>query len=218
MRRVLILGANGNISKAAINSFLENTNYTLRLFLRDANRLPDYASDRIRVREGDATNIDDVNDAMQDVDIVVASLSGELDKEAEIIVKAMEQNEVKRLIFVTALGIYNEVPGAFGKWVENKLGEKLAVYKRAADIIEASDLDYTLLRPAWLTNFNEIDFETTEKDETFKGTEVSRKSVAAVIVNIAKDPELFLRENIGINKPKTDGPKPKHGERTFNHE
>ncbi|MCE5038063.1 SDR family oxidoreductase [Staphylococcus auricularis] len=218
MRRVLILGANGNISKAAINSFLENTNYTLRLFLRDANRLPDYASDRIRVREGDATNIDDVNDAMQDVDIVVASLSGELDKEAEIIVKAMEQNEVKRLIFVTALGIYNEVPGAFGKWVEDKLGEKLAVYKRAADIIEASDLDYTLLRPAWLTNFNEIDFETTEKDETFKGTEVSRKSVAAVIVNIAKDPELFLRENIGINKPKTDGPKPKHGERTFNHE
>ncbi|MBM0867872.1 uncharacterized protein YbjT (DUF2867 family) [Staphylococcus auricularis] len=218
MRRVLILGANGNISKAAINSFLENTNYTLRLFLRDANRLPDYASDRIRVREGDATNIDDVNDAMQDVDIVVASLSGELDKEAEIIVKAMEQNEVKRLIFVTALGIYNEVPGAFGKWVEDKLGEKLAVYKRAADMIEASDLDYTLLRPAWLTNFNEIDFETTEKDETFKGTEVSRKSVAAVIVNIAKDPELFLRENIGINKPKTDGPKPKHGERTFNHE
>ncbi|MGJ5711949.1 SDR family oxidoreductase [Staphylococcus auricularis] len=218
MRRVLILGANGNISKAAINSFLENTNYTLRLFLRDANRLPDYASDRIRVREGDATNIDDVNDAMQDVDIVVASLSGELDKEAEIIVKAMEQNEVKRLIFVTALGIYNEVPGAFGKWVEDKLGEKLAVYKCAADIIEASDLDYTLLRPAWLTNFNEIDFETTEKDESFKGTEVSRKSVAAVIVNIAKDPELFLRENIGINKPKTDGPKPKHGERTFNHE
>ncbi|WP_278925613.1 SDR family oxidoreductase [Staphylococcus auricularis] len=218
MRRVLILGANGNISKAAINSFLENTNYTLRLFLRDANRLPDYASDRIRVREGDATNIDDVNDAMQDVDIVVASLSGELDKEAEIIVKAMEQNEVKRLIFVTALSIYNEVPGAFGKWVEDKLGEKLAVYKRAADMIEASDLDYTLLRPAWLTNFNEIDFETTEKDETFKGTEVSRKSVAAVIVNIAKDPELFLRENIGINKPKTDGPKPKHGERTFNHE
>ncbi|BCU52313.1 nucleoside-diphosphate sugar epimerase [Staphylococcus auricularis] len=218
MRRVLILGANGNISKAAINSFLENTNYTLRLFLRDANRLPDYASDRIRVREGDATNIDDVNDAMQDVDIVVASLSGELDKEAEIIVKAMEQNEVKRLIFVTALGIYNEVPGAFGKWVEDKLGEKLAVYKRAADMIEASDLDYTLLRPAWLTNFNEIDFETTEKDETFKGTEVSRKSVATVIVNIAKDPELFLRENIGINKPKTDGPKPKHGERTFNHE
>ena len=218
MRRVLILGANGNISKAAINSFLENTNYTLRLFLRDANRLPDYASDRIRVREGDATNIDDVNDSMQDVDIVVASLSGELDKEAEIIVKAMEQNEVKRLIFVTALGIYNEVPGAFGKWVEDKLGEKLAVYKRAADMIEASDLDYTLLRPAWLTNFNEIDFETTEKDETFKGTEVSRKSVATVIVNIAKDPELFLRENIGINKPKTDGPKPKHGERTFNHE
>ena len=105
MTRVLILGANGAISKAAINSFLENTSYTLRLFLRDANRLPDYASDRIRVREGDATNFEDVNSAMEDVDIVFASLSGELDKEASTIVKAMEQNQVDRLIFVAALGI-----------------------------------------------------------------------------------------------------------------
>ena len=80
MTRVLILGANGAVSKAAINSFLENTSYTLRLFLRDANRLPDFASDRIRVREGDATNLDDVSRALEDVDIVFASLSGELSK------------------------------------------------------------------------------------------------------------------------------------------
>lgn len=113
MTKVLILGANGAVSKAAINSFLENTSYTLRLFLRDANRLPDYASDRIRVREGDATNFEDVNRAMEDVDIVLASLSGELDKEAQTIVDAMNANNVKRLIFVTSIGIYNEVPGNF---------------------------------------------------------------------------------------------------------
>ena len=118
MTRVLILGANGAVSKAAINSFLENTSYTLRLFLRDANRLPDFASDRIRVREGDATNFDDVNSAMDDVDIVLASLSGDLDKEAATIVKAMQTNDVKRLVFVTSLGIYNEVPGEFGEWVQ----------------------------------------------------------------------------------------------------
>lgn len=135
MTRVLILGANGAVSKAAINSFLENTSYTLRLFLRDANRLPDFASDRIRVREGDATNFDDVNSAMDDVDIVIASLSGDLDKEATTIVKAMQTNDVKRLIFVTSLGIYNEVPGEFGEWVQQQIGDRLPVYKEAADII-----------------------------------------------------------------------------------
>lgn len=61
--------------------------------------------------EGDATNFEDVNRAMEDVDIVLASLSGELDKEAQTIVDAMNANNVKRLIFVTSIGIYNEVPG-----------------------------------------------------------------------------------------------------------
>ncbi|MGJ5713966.1 SDR family oxidoreductase [Staphylococcus equorum] len=209
MTRVLILGANGAVSKAAINSFLENTSYTLRLFLRDANRLPDFASDRIRVREGDATNFDDVNSAMDDVDIVLASLSGDLDKEAATIVKAMQTNDVKRLVFVTSLGIYNEVPGEFGEWIQQQIGDRLPVYKAAADIIESSGLDYTIFRPAWLTHTNEIDYEITQKNESFKGTEVSRKSVAAVVVKIAKDPNLYLKENIGINKPNTDYNKPK---------
>ncbi|SUM75205.1 SDR family oxidoreductase [Staphylococcus saprophyticus] len=209
MTKVLILGANGAVSKAAINSFLENTSYTLRLFLRDANRLPDYASDRIRVREGDATNFEDVNRAMEDVDIVLASLSGELDKEAQTIVDAMNVNNVKRLIFVTSIGIYNEVPGNFGLWVQDQISDYLVIYRKAADIIEQSDLDYTIFRPAWLTHTNEIDYEITKKDEPFKGTEVSRKSVAAVAVQIAKDPALYSRDNIGINKPNTDFDKPR---------
>ncbi|EHY92362.1 putative NADH-flavin reductase [Staphylococcus saprophyticus subsp. saprophyticus KACC 16562] len=209
MTKVLILGANGAVSKAAINSFLENTSYTLRLFLRDANRLPDYASDRIRVREGDATNFEDVNRAMEDVDIVLASLSGELDKEAQTIVDAMNANNVKRLIFVTSIGIYNEVPGNFGLWVQDQISDYLVIYRKAADIIERTDLDYTIFRPAWLTHTNEIDYEITKKDEPFKGTEVSRKSVAAVAVQIAKDPALYSRDNIGINKPNTDFDKPR---------
>lgn len=209
MTKVLILGANGAVSKAAINSFLENTSYTLRLFLRDANRLPDYASDRIRVREGDATNFEDVNRAMEDVDIVLASLSGELDKEAQTIVDAMNENNVKRLIFVTSIGIYNEVPGNFGLWVQDQISDYLVIYRKAADIIEQTDLDYTIFRPAWLTHTNEIDYEITKKDEPFKGTEVSRKSVAAIAVQIAKDPALYSRDNIGINKPNTDFDKPR---------
>lgn len=209
MTKVLILGANGAVSKAAINSFLENTSYTLRLFLRDANRLPDYASDRIRVREGDATNFEDLNRAMEDVDIVLASLSGELDKEAQTIVDAMNANNVKRLIFVTSIGIYNEVPGNFGLWVQDQISDYLVIYRKAADIIEQTDLDYTIFRPAWLTHTNEIDYEITKKDEPFKGTEVSRKSVAAIAVQIAKDPALYSRDNIGINKPNTDFDKPR---------
>ncbi|GIN90107.1 hypothetical protein J6TS1_02460 [Siminovitchia terrae] len=51
------------------------------------------------------------------------------------------------------------------------------------DIIEASDLNYTVLRPAWLTDNDEIDYEITQKEVPFKGTEVSRKSVASKSLN-----------------------------------
>jgi hypothetical protein len=48
---------------------------------------------------------------------------------------------------------------------------------------------------------NEIDYETTQKGEPFKGHEVSRKSVAALVVKLATSPELEVRRSLGVNKP-----------------
>ena len=81
-------------------------------------------------------------------------------------------------------------------------------YRKASDIIENSDLDYTIIRPGWLTDKNENVYEITAKNETFKGTEVSRKSVASLAVQIAKTQNYTLKENIGVNKPNTEGNKP----------
>ena len=92
--------------------------------------------------------------------------------------------------------------------IKEQFGEKLNRYRKASDIIENSDLDYTIIRPGWLTDKNENVYEITAKNETFKGTEVSRKSVASLAVQIAKNPELHSKENIGVNKPNTEGNKP----------
>ena len=37
---------------------------------------------------------------------------------------------------------------------------------------------------------------------------MSRKSVADLAVKISQDPKLHSKENIGLNKPNTDGDKP----------
>ncbi|MDO4255232.1 MAG: NAD(P)H-binding protein [Kocuria sp.] len=115
---------------------------------------------------------------------------------------------VKSLIFVLSLGIYHELPEPFETWNDQMIGDALKDYRRAADIIEASDLDYTILRPAWLTDADEIDFEITQRDEQFKGTEISRKSVGAFVTDIVADPSTHARTNVGLNKPDTDGDKP----------
>ncbi len=55
-------------------------------------------------------------------------------------------------------------------------GGYLETYGAVAKVIEESDLDYTIIRPAWLSNKDIVSYETTiKKGEPFKGTEVSRK-------------------------------------------
>lgn len=208
MQTVLIIGANGKVSIEATKLFLEDSNFNVDLFLRNAHRIPDYASNRVTVYEGDAKNSKDLEQALDKVDVGFASLSGSLDIEAQAIVDAMSKKDVKRLIFVAAPGIYDELPAKFNEFNKSQFGDKLTKYRKAADIIEASTLDYTIIRPAWLTFKNETDYEVTSKDTQFRGTEVSRRSIASLAVRIAKNPELYSKENIGVNKPNTDGDKP----------
>jgi uncharacterized protein YbjT (DUF2867 family) len=92
------------------------------------------------------------------------------------------------------MGIYDEVPG-------ESYGAILDPYRKSAKVIEASDLDYTVLRPAWLDNRDEIAYGTTAKGQPFanKDNTVSRKSVADLIVKLAITPGFGSRESIGIH-------------------
>ena len=74
----------------------------------------------------------------------------------------MHAEGVKRLIFISSMGIYNEVPGQNYRRV-------LDPYRDSAAVIEASDLDYTILRPGWLPQDEPIDYQITQKGEAFKG-------------------------------------------------
>jgi uncharacterized protein YbjT (DUF2867 family) len=179
----------------------------LTLLLRDAGKLADPPGDA-RVVEGDVLDREQLGPAVRGQDVVYANLAGDLDVQAARIVESMTAAGVQRLIFISSLGIYDEVPGAFGEWNRAQAGPLLGLYRTAADTIEASGLDYTILRPAWLTNADEVSYEVTQKGEPFKGTEVSRKSVAALVTDIATSPGLWPRANLGVNKPGTDGDRP----------
>jgi len=133
---------------------------------------------------------------------------GDIDAQAAKIVKAMNAAGVKRLIFVASLGIYDEVPGKFGAWNRREIGAYLPPFRRAADVIEASGLDYTILRPAWLRTRTKLSMRR------LRGMTLSReqKSLARVlpllIAKILDLPNLDSRGNLGVNKPNTDGDKP----------
>lgn len=207
-KHVLILGAGGQIARHVIDMMSDQNNVELTLFVRNArklHRVPGTA----RVVEGDVLDQAALAGAVAGQDLVYANLTGDdIDQQAKAVIAAMSGAGIKRMIFVTSLGIYDELPGKFQSWNKAMIGEELKPFRRAADAIEASGLDYTILRPAWLTDEDEVDYETTAKGATFKGTEVSRRSVADLISKTILKPTLHLRANLGVSKPNTDGDKP----------
>lgn len=210
MEKVLILGAHGKIAQLTRAQLLAKTDAQLLLFLRKANRLTIQDQQREQLVEGDASQQADLVQAMKGVTVVYANLAGaNIEAQAKAVVSAMKAAGVKRLIWISTLGIYDEVPGEYGQWNHQMLDDGyLPTYAAAAKVIETSGLAFTIIRPAWLSDKDEIDYEITHRTDTFKGTEVSRKSVAAEVVRLIQNPTEAVGDSLGLNKPNTDGDKP----------
>lgn len=208
MKNILIIGATSRIAQWAERTLLRDKTIQLTLFLRNRAKLPDDLQ-AAKILVGEATDPAQLTSAIQGQDVVYASLGGDVVTAAKTLVTVMDQQNVKRLIWTSSLGIYDEVPGKFGELNNRALPDYLKTYRAAADVIEASDLDYTIVRPAWLTNDDEVSYTTTHRHDAFVGTEVSRQSIAAYAVSLIQNPTLDVRDSVGVSKPGTNGDRPR---------
>ncbi len=193
MIRILILGAHGQLARHATAHFLKETDAALTLYLRRARRLVNPDPLRAKVVDGDVLDHATLSAAMRGQDVVVASLAGDLPRQARQIVDAMKEVGLTRLIFVSSMGIYGEVPG-------EQYHSILDPYRDAAAVVEASGLNYTVLRPGWFSHQPQIVYRITRKGEPFQGHDVSLASLSDLIVKLALDPALFARSSIGVSQ------------------
>lgn len=150
MKKVLILGANGQIARIVEERLLkEQPDVELTLFLRNASRLE--------------------------------NLAGNI------------------------LGIYNEVPGEFGRWNQEQVKWGLQAAINADKLLKDSSLDYTTIRIPWLNDRDEVRYTVTHEGEKYVGVSGSRQSVADVIVKMIADPTYLNKDSIGLADPDTQG-------------
>jgi uncharacterized protein YbjT (DUF2867 family) len=190
MKQVIIIGASGSLASYVIEELQQRNDIHLTLFLRSRSRLKNRNLPNATIVEGDVTDYQKLKDAINGKDIVYVNLAGDLEALTKNIVKAMQETGVKRIVAISSIGIY-----------KTPLQPVLKPYRKLADIIESSGLEYTILRPDWFTNGSEVDYEITRKGEPEKGTAISRKSIAAFVATIVENPELWKNENLGISKP-----------------
>jgi len=190
--RVLVLGANGGLARHTTGVFLKTTDATLTLYLRRAARLKSPDSKRVRIIDGDVLDAVALTAAMKDQDAVYANLAGDMQRQAEAIIEAMHAAGLKRLVFISSMGIYSEVPG-------ERYRSVLDPYRDSAASIETSDLDYTILRPGWFTQERRNDYQVTQKGEPFKGHDVSLDALSTLIVKLCTTPGLHIRQSLGVS-------------------
>lgn len=192
MTRILILGANGQLARNTIPFLLEHDDVALTLYLRRAKRLTNPDPARVSIVEGDVTDRAALEAAMRGQDVVYANLAGDMAAQARNIIAAMKAVGLKRLIFISSMGIYGEVP-------DERYRSVLDPYRDSAALIEASDLDYTILRPGWFTRDKAVSYQLTQKGEPFRGHDVSLNSLSDLIVKLALDPNLEVRRSLGVS-------------------
>lgn len=212
MKKVAIIGANGQIAHLVEERLLAETDVELTLLLRNSNRLANLADNpRVRIIDGDAKNPEDLKQAIQGQDLVYVSFvdHGAGATLTKNVIRLMDEAGVKRLISSNILGIYDEVPGEFGRYNREVCfgGKVLADNPMVVSDreIENSDLDYTVMRIAWLNDRSDTNYTVTHKGEEYVGVSASRKSVADVVTRIVKDFDLFKKESIGFADPATQG-------------
>ncbi|HJA27574.1 MAG TPA: NAD(P)H-binding protein [Candidatus Limosilactobacillus intestinigallinarum] len=201
MKNVLIIGATGTLGSAARQAILAGTDDQLTLFARSANRIRVNDDSRETVISGNVMSDADLDKAMTGQNAVFAALSGNLGAYAEQIVAAMDRNNVSRLVFITSMGIYDEIPASIGASGNLSSNPILQTYRDAADEIEASDLNYTIVRPGWFTG-GPVNYEVTRKGEPFGGHDVSVSSIADIVMKLVDDDTLYSRDSIGVNTPR----------------
>lgn len=199
MTNVLIIGATGSVGSVTRQYFLDHTDDQLTLMARNTRRLGQL-SDRERAVTGSVTDTATLTAALNGQDVVFAALSGNLAGMAKSLVAAMDEMGVKRLLFIASMGIYNEIPASVGASGNLATNPMLQGYRNAADVVEASDLNYTVIRPGWFDNGNDTDYQVTKKGEPFGGHDVSRQSIADLVMRLAHDETLGVRDSLGINR------------------
>ncbi|MFC0266065.1 NAD(P)H-binding protein [Alloscardovia macacae] len=207
MTNVTIIGATGSLGRVVTRALLKKTDAHLTLFSRTALSL--VANLRVTRMSASTDNASALEDAVRDADVVFVALSGDLPFMAGQVVAAMNRVGARRIVFVSAYGIYGEVADERdGRQSRDVRGSEspgipdiLLPYLRAADIIESSGLDYTILRPGWFKDSADGEpghYQLIPKGRLVHGHDVARESIADVVCRVVENPYELSGENVAI--------------------
>ena len=201
MKKVVIFGAAGHTGKYLTRKMQSIADVELSVFVRNLAKFGEMDMTGVNILQGDALNAGDVRRAMDGQDVLLCSLEGDVLTMAKNIVAALGDTGVKRIIWITGMGIHHEIKGVHGIML-NQLAKKIPEYIQATDTIAASSAITTLLRcPGIQDGDNEV-YELTREGEQPSRWSVARAAIAQCMADMIADDALGANESLGITNGK----------------
>ncbi|MFN0194074.1 MAG: NAD(P)-dependent oxidoreductase [Aestuariivirga sp.] len=204
-RRIGVLGASGTVGRRIVDRLLEG-GFDVVCQTRSAAKLADLAG-RAAIHTFDPRHADGLSRFVSGADAVIFALGTDnpgattlFSESTAALIKAMQKHGVSRLIAITGVGA-GETRG-HGGWLYDWIIFPLFTRKRyldknkQEDLIAASDLDWTIVRPARFTDrpaaAGALQMLTVIDPET-RLSRITRDEVAAFVV-AQLDSDKFVRQ------------------------
>ena len=204
---IIIFGATGRMGKHLVKQALE-LGHSVTAFVRDRKKV-DNADGSLKIVEGNVFDPESVKNAVDSQDAVICAL-GDGRKGTvraggtKSIVDAMEQTGVRRLIVQSTVGVGDSAANLTFFWKYIMFGLLLkaafADHVEQEKIVEKSDTDWTIVRPAAFTDGQKTEeyrhgFAPDAKGLTLK---ISCADVADFILKQVTDDE-YLKHTPGLS-------------------
>jgi len=202
--KLTIFGATGKTGRLVVEQALAE-GHEVTAFVRDTTRL-DLQHERLRLVQGDVTDAARVREAVHGQDAVISVLGQTKTSSKDVLtvaarnlVPAMQQAGVRRLVTLVGAGVPHERDtGSPGRTFMRGLMKLVARHvledaERHAEIVRASDLEWTLVRPPRLTDGSQQGEYRTGYLQLGGTNTIARADLADFMLKLATDGR-YVRE------------------------
>jgi putative NADH-flavin reductase len=208
-KKILVLGATGGTGHQIVSQAAQQ-GHEVTVLVRRPEQATGLA-DRVRVLRGDVIgDTEALVEAVRDQEVVISTLGvgkalrsgGLIARSVPLIVRAMERQGVRRVIFTSAYGVgatWRDVP-ILPRLVMRLLFRDLYTDKKLGEqALQRSELDWTLVYPVTLTNGPRTGRYRVGERLRLRGfTSISRADVADFILTQIED-RGYLRTGVLIS-------------------
>lgn len=210
--KILLLGATGRAGKHLLQQSLER-GHIVHALVRDKSKVT-ITHDHLTLFEGSPGDKAELDNAMKGCEAILSALNISryndwpwtrlrtpkdfLSSTMKLIIELMTKHNIQRIIFTSAWGVAEtrrDIPGWFRWFIENSnIKYPYDDHARQEELLKPTNLQWTAIRAAGLTNFKTksrviVSFNNTPKPHLT----ISRRNVAAFMLD-ALEKNLYVRE------------------------